>query len=123
MQATRKTNFAGYVKVEVRSRSPRLWGWGLCRGTTDIVMERSDVLYGHAEDAWKAGQAALEGLHLRPETAALYPATRPPPDHCQDSRPPVCPPPTRAVAEQAGPARLARLAQEAEGEAEAGLRP
>ena len=57
----------GYVKVEIRSRSPRLWGWGLHRDGGDNLLRRSDAAYGCAEDPWKADQSALASL----EAAAL----------------------------------------------------
>jgi hypothetical protein len=47
-----------YVKVELRSRSPRLWGWSLHRDGSDTLIRRSEGPYGCAEAAWKAGQAA-----------------------------------------------------------------
>lgn len=51
-----------YVKVEMRSRSPRLWGWNLHRAGSDNIVKRSEAAYGCAEDAWKAGQAAFAGF-------------------------------------------------------------
>ena len=48
-----------YVKVEMRSRSPRLWGWNLHRAGSDLLIRRSEVAYRCAEDAWKAGQTAF----------------------------------------------------------------
>lgn len=51
-----------YVKVEIRSRSPRLWGWSLYRDGNDNLIQRSDAAYGCAEDAWTAGRFALAGL-------------------------------------------------------------
>ena len=56
-----------YVKVEVHSRSPRLWGWSLCRDGSDNLLRRSEGGYGCAEDAWKAGRLA----HARYEAEAL----------------------------------------------------
>ena len=56
-----------YVKVEIRSRSPRLWGWGLHRNGSDNLIRRSEASYGCAEDAWKAGQTAFADF----EAAAL----------------------------------------------------
>lgn len=49
----------GYVKVEVRSRSPKLWGWTLHRDGTGTVARRSEKLFAYAEDAWLDGQRAL----------------------------------------------------------------
>src|SRR5918997_115285 len=45
-----------YVKVEIHSRSPRLWGWTLRRDGSDNLLQRSEGGYGCAEDAWKAGR-------------------------------------------------------------------
>ena len=56
-----------YVKVEIRSRSPRLWGWALHRDGSDNLLRRSEGGYGCAEDAWKAGRLA----HARYEAEAL----------------------------------------------------
>ena len=47
-----------YVKVEMRSRSPRLWGWSLRRDGSDSLIQRSEAAYGCAEDAWRAGRLA-----------------------------------------------------------------
>ena len=40
-----------YVKVEIHSRSPRLWGWTLRRDGSDNLLRRSEGGYGCAEDA------------------------------------------------------------------------
>ncbi len=56
-----------YVKVELHSRSPRLWGWTLRRDGSDNLLRRSEGGYGCAEDAWKAGRLA----HARYEAEAL----------------------------------------------------
>ena len=56
-----------YVKVEIRSRSPRLWGWNLHHNGSDNLIRRSEGGYGCAEDAWKAGRLA----HARYEAEAL----------------------------------------------------
>lgn len=56
-----------YVKVEIHSRSPRLWGWALHRDGSDNLLRRSEGGYGCAEDAWKAGRLA----HARYEAEAL----------------------------------------------------
>ena len=48
-----------YLRVEVRPGPPRAWGWSLHRSSSDILIRRSEVAYGCAEDAWKAGQAAF----------------------------------------------------------------
>ena len=58
-----------YVKVEIHSRSPRLWGWTLRRDGSDNLLRRSEGGYGYAEDAWKAGRLA----HADFEAAALRP--------------------------------------------------
>jgi hypothetical protein len=59
--------FLGHVKVELRSRSPKLWEWNVRMDGSDTIVERSDVLFSHAEDAWREGQrtlASLEGQRL-----------------------------------------------------------
>ena len=56
-----------YVKVELHSRSPRLWGWSLRRDGSDNLLRRSEGGYGCAEDAWKAGRL----VHARYEAEAL----------------------------------------------------
>ena len=52
----------GYVKVRLRSRSPRLWGWEVCREGSDIVVQQSEDLFHWHEDAWRAGRIVLAGL-------------------------------------------------------------
>jgi hypothetical protein len=53
------------VKVVVRSRSPKLWGWELYREGDDATpVARSVDVFPHAEDAWKAGQIALAGFRF-----------------------------------------------------------
>lgn len=49
----------GYVKVELRSCSPRLWGWDLYRTSSDAIVQRSEGCFRSSEDAWTAGQIAL----------------------------------------------------------------
>ncbi len=56
-----------YVKVEIHSRSLRLWGWSLHRDGSDNLLRRSEAAFRCAEDAWTAGQAA----HACYEEAAL----------------------------------------------------
>jgi hypothetical protein len=61
--------FLGHVKVELRSRSPKLWGWNVRMDGSDAIVERSEVLFSHAEDAWREGNralASLESQHLSP---------------------------------------------------------
>ena len=58
-----------YVRVELRSRAPRLWGWSLRREGGDDLLQRSEGAYGCAEDAWKAGRLA----HARYEAEAPRP--------------------------------------------------
>ena len=61
-----------YVKVEPRSRSPRLWGWEIRRTGSDAVVQRSETLHRSAEDAWREGQGWLQGLDPgHPARAAL----------------------------------------------------
>ena len=52
----------GYVKVRLRSRSPRLWGWEVCREGSDIVVRHSEGVFPCAEDAWRAGQIVLAAI-------------------------------------------------------------
>jgi hypothetical protein len=54
--------FLGHVKVEVRSRSPKLWGWDVCLDGSGTVVERSEALFRHAEDAWREGREMLASL-------------------------------------------------------------
>jgi hypothetical protein len=66
------TSVFGYVKVEVRSRSPKLWGWNIHRTASDNVIQQSETLFGYAEDAWKEGQRLLSTLNFeqaRPKAA------------------------------------------------------
>jgi hypothetical protein len=62
MRQHRDRKFFGYVKVELRSRSPRLWAWSIHRDTTDLVLVTSDCPFFHAEDAWSAGSYVLASL-------------------------------------------------------------
>jgi hypothetical protein len=62
MQSQRGSIFFGYVKVEPRSRSPKLWGWEIRRSGSDAVVQRSDTLHRFAEDAWREGQRLLDSL-------------------------------------------------------------
>ena len=66
MQPRRRTSL-GFVKVALRSRSPKLWGWDLHRDGGAHVLQRSEACYRDPEDAWRAGQAALAAF----ETARL----------------------------------------------------
>ena len=59
-----------YVKVERRSRAPRLWEWSLRRDGSDDVLRRSEAAYGCAEDAWKAGRAVFEDFEATTAAAA-----------------------------------------------------
>ena len=67
VQTKREAFIAGYVKVSVRSRSPKLWGWAVYRNGGDTAVERSANLFRSAEDAWKAGQTALNNLAPTPK--------------------------------------------------------
>jgi hypothetical protein len=62
MQLESSRFLMGYVKVDLRSRSPRLWGWGVYREGSDFVVQHSDALFAYPEDAWRAGRAALASL-------------------------------------------------------------
>jgi hypothetical protein len=59
MQHRRQLALPAYLKVDIRSRSPRRWGWSIHHDAADLVLARSDEMFPCAEDAWKAGQAAL----------------------------------------------------------------
>ena len=53
----------GYLlRVEVRSRAPKLWGWALCNDERGLVVRQSADLFRHADDAWRAGQAELSNF-------------------------------------------------------------
>lgn len=58
---------AGYVKVEMRSRLPKTWGWSILREANGIVLQHSDENFRYAEDAWQAGQAMLRTLAIPAE--------------------------------------------------------
>jgi len=62
MRRQRDRKFFGYLKVELRSRSPRLWAWSIYRDTTDMMLVTSDRPFVHAEDAWSAGNHVLASL-------------------------------------------------------------
>lgn len=62
MDNRRREMFLGYVKVELRTRSPRLWGWTIYRNGSDAVVRHSAKEFAHAEDAWRDGQRVLEGF-------------------------------------------------------------
>jgi hypothetical protein len=64
MRTSRPVFIAGYVKIEIRSRTPRRWGWELYRNGNEVPLSRSDELFRCAEEAWQAGQVAL--LQLAP---------------------------------------------------------
>ena len=59
VSVTRNGDKLAYVKVEMRARSRKPWGWSLYRDGSNVAIEQSEVLFGCAEDAWKAGQQAL----------------------------------------------------------------
>ena len=58
----------GFVKVELRARSRKRWGWAIVRAEIDTVVEKSAELYSCAEEAWEAGQRTL---------ATLFPVKQP----------------------------------------------
>ncbi len=62
MNVQRKPYIPVYLKVEVRSRFPTRWSWVLRCEANHAVLDQSPDLFTHAEDAWKAGQAALREL-------------------------------------------------------------
>jgi hypothetical protein len=53
-----------YVKVEIRSRLPKAWGWSIHREANGFTIEHSPVLFRYAEDALTAGQATLKTLTI-----------------------------------------------------------
>lgn len=53
---------SGFVKVELRSRSPKLWSWTMYCEVSDRVLNRSAGTFRYSEDAWKAGQVALASI-------------------------------------------------------------
>jgi hypothetical protein len=57
--------FLGHVKVELQSRSPKLWGWKVRMDGSDAIVEGSERLFSHAEDAWREGQRALASLEAQ----------------------------------------------------------
>jgi hypothetical protein len=59
MISKQKREVCAYLKVEVRSRSRTPWGWSLYYESNNMLLERSEELFRCAEDAWKAGQVAL----------------------------------------------------------------
>lgn len=72
MQSARAFD-SGFVKVELRSRSPKLWGWTLYCEVSERMLDRSAGAYRYAEDAWKAGQVALAAVesHSRSPVEAM----------------------------------------------------
>lgn len=62
MQSEGEPLVLGFVKVHLRSRSPRLWGWEVCREGTGIAVRSSEDLFRCAEDAWRAGRVILTEL-------------------------------------------------------------
>ncbi|GGC48029.1 hypothetical protein GCM10011504_28070 [Siccirubricoccus deserti] len=57
--------FLGHVKVELQSRSPKLWGWKVRMDGSDTIVECSERVFSHAEDAWREGQRALASLEAQ----------------------------------------------------------
>jgi hypothetical protein len=68
MQHKRQSTLPAFLKVDMRSRSPRLWSWSIHHDAVDMVLMRSDERFRCAEDAWEAGQAALMDFEM-PDTA------------------------------------------------------
>ncbi len=62
MSKHRPCKFYGYVKVDLRSTSPRRWSWTVRRDGSDVVVFSSDAPFAHAEDAWAAGNKVLNAL-------------------------------------------------------------
>ena len=55
-----------YVKVEVRSRAPKLWGWNIHRSASDNIVQQSETLFRNAEEAWNEGQRLLSAYDFEP---------------------------------------------------------
>lgn len=68
MQA-REPFVAGYLRVEIRSRLPKTWGWFSLREANGIVIQHCNDPFKYAEDAWKAGQAVLRTLTIPSDAA------------------------------------------------------
>lgn len=62
MLRPRRPAFFGYVKVELLSRSPRRWGWKVCKEDCDLVVLASEPIFVSAEDAWRVANKALAML-------------------------------------------------------------
>lgn len=60
--ARSRSEFTGYVKVELLSRSPRRWGWRVCKEGTDFALAASEPVYFCAEDAWSNGRQVLTAI-------------------------------------------------------------
>ncbi|MBL6453928.1 hypothetical protein JMJ55_01255 [Belnapia sp. T6] len=75
MQAERRKQFHGYVKVELQSRHPRRWTWRIYKEGCDTLTERAERSFCCAEDAWRDGQKVLvmleEGQRWRPQSTPL----------------------------------------------------
>jgi hypothetical protein len=78
MQRVQRPKFFGYVKVELVSRSPRLWSWRVESDLADgVPAARSSRAYRCAEDAWHDGRKeliALEGGGLSRASRAMHKA-------------------------------------------------
>ena len=62
MSASRP-RFFGYVKVDLRSRSPRRWGWSIHREAVEnAALLQSDRAFSAAEDAWREGRKVLAAM-------------------------------------------------------------
>lgn len=62
MQAERHKRFNGYVKIELKGRSPRRWIWTIYRIESETLALRASAGFTCAEEAWQAGQLALRAL-------------------------------------------------------------
>jgi hypothetical protein len=62
MQSQAASTIYSYVKVEVRTHSPKLWGWAIRRTATDNIVAQSDMLFRYSEDAWTDGQRRLSEI-------------------------------------------------------------
>ncbi|RZI72371.1 MAG: hypothetical protein EOP13_15255 [Pseudomonas sp.] len=62
---TRGTLFHAYLKVELQSRFPKIWVWKIRQNDSDELVQRSDVGFNNADDAWFAGSRVLAGLEAQ----------------------------------------------------------
>ena len=49
-----------FVRAERLGRPPLPWTWAICKAGDSIAYERGERFYRSAEDAWEAGNVALQ---------------------------------------------------------------